>query len=99
MLGETIMFDRLGHVTFHHRRLVLALAGAFLAVGALWGTGVFGSMVSSGFETPGSESARAQTQTEATVGRAREERHRGNGHVRRASEERAREVVGGGAEG
>jgi RND superfamily putative drug exporter len=63
------MFDRLGHVTFHHRRLVLALAGAFLALGALWGTGVFGSMVSSGFETPGSESARAQAQTEATVGR------------------------------
>ena len=45
------MFDRLGHVTFRHRRLVLALAGAFLALGALWGTGVFGSMVSSGFET------------------------------------------------
>ena len=63
------MFDRLGHVTFHHRRLVLALAGAFLALGALWGTGVFGSMVSSGFETPGSESARALAQTEATVGR------------------------------
>ena len=69
MLGETVMFDRLGHVTFHHRRLVLALAGAFLALGALWGTGVFASMVSSGFETPGSESARAQAQTEATVGR------------------------------
>ena len=69
MLGETVMFDRLGHVTYHHRRLVLALAGAFLALGALWGTGVFGSMVSSGFETPGSESARAQAQTEATVGR------------------------------
>ena len=69
MLGETIMFDRLGHVTFHHRRLVLALAGAFLALGALWGTGVFGSMVSSGFETPGSESAQAQAKTEATVGR------------------------------
>jgi RND superfamily putative drug exporter len=63
------MFDRLGHVTFHHRRLVLSLAGAFLALGALWGTGVLGSMVSSGFETPGSESARAQAQTEATVGR------------------------------
>ncbi len=63
------MFDRLGHVTFHHRRLVLALAGVFLAVGALWGTGVFGSMTSSGFGTPGSESARALARTEATVGR------------------------------
>jgi uncharacterized membrane protein YdfJ with MMPL/SSD domain len=64
------MFDRLGRVTFHHRRGVLALAGAFLAVGALWGTGVFGSMISSGFDTPGSESARALARTEATVGRA-----------------------------
>ena len=29
------MFDRLGHLTFRHRRLVMALAGAFLAVGGL----------------------------------------------------------------
>ena len=63
------MFDRLGHVTFRHRRAVLVLAGLFLAVGAVWGTGVFGSMISSGFETPGSESARALARTEATVGR------------------------------
>ena len=63
------MFDRLGHVTFHHRRLVLAVAGVFLAIGALWGTGVFGSMISSGFDTPGSESAMALARTEATVGR------------------------------
>ena len=63
------MFDRLGHVTFRHRRAVLALAAAFLAVGALWGTGVFGSMTSSGFDTPGSESARALARSEATVGR------------------------------
>ena len=49
--------------------VVLALAGLFLAFGAVWGTGVFGSMVSSGFDTPGSESARAQARTEATVGR------------------------------
>ena len=63
------MFDRLGHVTFRHRRAVLALAGVFLAVGASWGTGVFGSMISSGFDTPGSESARALARTEASVGR------------------------------
>jgi RND superfamily putative drug exporter len=63
------MFDRWGHVTFQHRRAVLALAGVFLAVGAVWGTGVFGSMISSGFDTPGSESARALARTEATVGR------------------------------
>ena len=63
------MFHRLGHVTYRRRGLVLALAGLFLAFGAVWGTGVFGSMVSSGFDTPGSESARAQARTEATVGR------------------------------
>src|SRR4051794_22180125 len=68
-LGDPAMFDRLGHVTFHHRRAVLALAGLFLAVGALWGTGVFGSMISSGFDTPGSESARAVARMETTVGR------------------------------
>ena len=63
------MFDRLGHLTFRHRHLVLALAGVFMAVGALWGTGVFGAMVTGGFDTPGSESARALERTEATVGR------------------------------
>ena len=31
------MFDRLGHVTFRHRRAVLALAGVFLAVGRVLG--------------------------------------------------------------
>jgi RND superfamily putative drug exporter len=64
------MFDRLGRVTFHHRRAVLALAGLFVAVAGVWGTGVLGSMVSTGFDTPGSESARALARTEATVGRA-----------------------------
>jgi RND superfamily putative drug exporter len=63
------MFDRLGHVTFHHRRAVLALAGVFLLVGAFWGTGVFSAMISSGFDTPGSESARALERVEDTVGR------------------------------
>ena len=64
------MFDRLGHLTFRRRRRVLALAAAFLAVAALWGTGVFGAMTSSGFDTPGSESARALARIEDTVGRA-----------------------------
>src|SRR4249919_1867550 len=68
-LGETAMFDRLGHVTYRRRRAVLVLAGLFVALGAQWGTGVFGSMISSGFETPGSEAAKALTRTEATVGR------------------------------
>src|SRR5688500_16696512 len=63
------MFASLGHLTYRHRRLVLVLAAAFLALGAGWGTGVFASMTDSGFETPDSESARALTQIEETVGR------------------------------
>jgi RND superfamily putative drug exporter len=63
------MFASLGHLTFRRRRLVLVLAALFLALGAGWGTGVFASMTDSGFETPDSESARALTQIEETVGR------------------------------
>ncbi len=63
------MFDRLGHLTYRRRRWVLALAGLFLAVGGGWGTGVFAEMVSSGFEDPDSESAKALTRVEQTVGR------------------------------
>ena len=63
------MFERLGHVTYHRRRWVLALAGLFLLVGAGWGTGVFASMVSSGFEDPGSESAAALERVQDSVGR------------------------------
>ena len=63
------MFARLGHTVFRARHLVLVLAAAFLALGATWGTGVFGSMTSSGFEDPGSESAAAASRIEQTVGR------------------------------
>ena len=63
------MFARLGHTVYRARRLVLVLAGAFLVLGATWGTGVFGSMTSSGFEDPGSESAAAAARIEDTVGR------------------------------
>ena len=63
------MFDRLGHLTYSRRYWVLVLAGLFLTVGAAWGTGVFGAMVSSGFEDPGSESAAALEQVQDSVGR------------------------------
>ncbi len=63
------MFESLGRLTFRRRRTVLALAALFLAVAGAWGTGVFGSLVSSGFATPGSESARALDRVESTVGR------------------------------
>ena len=67
--GRVGPFERWGHVVFRRRRWVLAVAGVFLAFAATWGTGVFGSLISSGFETPGSESARALAQAEDTVGR------------------------------
>jgi len=67
--GRVGPFERWGHLVYRRRRWVLAAAGVFLAFAATWGTGVFGSLISSGFETPGSESARALAQAEDTVGR------------------------------
>ncbi len=63
------MFERLGHVVYRGRLAVLAVAAAVVALGAVWGTGVFASMTSSGFEAPGSESAQARARIDATVGR------------------------------
>jgi trehalose monomycolate/heme transporter len=67
--GRQEPFARLGHLVYRRRRAVLAIAGAFLVFAAAWGTGVFGSLISSGFETPGSESAKALSRAEDTVGR------------------------------
>jgi len=69
MLEEPPVFDRLGHLTYSRRYWVLALAGLFLVVGGVWGTGVFGAMISSGFEDPSSESAAALERVQDTVGR------------------------------
>lgn len=63
------MFERWGHLTYTRRHWVLVLAGLFLALGGGWGTGVFGAMTSSGFEDPGSESAKALERVQAGVGR------------------------------
>ncbi len=63
------MLDRLAHFVYTRRRLVLSAAGAFLAVAMVWGTGVFGSLVSGGFEDPTSESAKAATAAEQAFGR------------------------------
>ena len=62
------MFEALGSLTYRRRREVLALAAAFLAVALGWGTGVFGSLSSGGFSTPGSGSARAAAQADAAFG-------------------------------
>ena len=63
------MMERLGHGVFRTRHWVLVAAAVVVALGATWGTGVFGAMTSSGFEDPGSESAKALDRIEATVGR------------------------------
>ena len=61
------MFEALGHQVFRWRRWVLALAGVFVAVAMLWGTGVFGSLSDGGFEDPASDSARADKLIAATT--------------------------------
>ncbi|HEY6748118.1 MAG TPA: MMPL family transporter [Mycobacteriales bacterium] len=63
------MFETLGRVTHRRRRWILAAALAFLAFAGIWGTGVFGSLTSGGFEDPDSESARAAAVVAADLGR------------------------------
>ncbi len=54
-----LMFTRIGNATYVYRKLILALAVAFLVFGGVWGTGVFKAMVGGGFEDKGSESYQA----------------------------------------
>jgi len=63
------MLDRLAHFIFTRRRLVLGAAGAFTVFALVWGTGVFGSLVSGGFDDPSSESSRAAAAAEQAFGR------------------------------
>jgi trehalose monomycolate/heme transporter len=56
---KVTMFEALGYQVFRWRRWVLALAGVFVAVAMLWGTGVFGALADGGFEDPASDSVRA----------------------------------------
>ncbi|GAA1868153.1 MMPL family transporter [Actinomadura bangladeshensis] len=64
------MFDRWGRWVHRRRRWVLAAAGAALVFAGVWGTGVFGALTSSGgFDTPGSESAKAAQIAERDLGR------------------------------
>ncbi|GAA0563853.1 MMPL family transporter [Actinomadura livida] len=64
------MLDRWGRWVHRRRRWVLAVAGAALVFAGVWGTGVFGALSSSGgFDTPGSESAKAAAIAERDLGR------------------------------
>jgi trehalose monomycolate/heme transporter len=64
------MFEALGRVTYRRRRWVVALALLFVAFGAVWGTGVFGSLTGGGFEDPDSESSQSARVAEAELGRS-----------------------------
>jgi trehalose monomycolate/heme transporter len=57
------MFEVWGRIVFHHRRLTLLIAGLAIVAGAVWGTGVFGALQSSGGFTPPS----SPSQTEANI--------------------------------
>ena len=63
------MFEALGRVMYRRRREVVALALAFVVVGGVWGTGVFGAMTGGGFEDPDSDSTRAAALAERELGR------------------------------
>ena len=63
------MFESLGRLMFRRRRWVLAAAGMFVVVAAVWGTGVFGSLAGGGLQDPRSDSARAAQQATRMFGR------------------------------
>jgi trehalose monomycolate/heme transporter len=64
------MFEVWGRVIYRRRRLVLAITLAVVAFAGVWGTGVFGSLQSAGgFNTPNSQSQRADDLAAAAFGR------------------------------
>jgi RND superfamily putative drug exporter len=63
------VFETLGRFNYRHRRLVLALTGAFVAAAIAWGTGVFGALANGGFDAPDTEAYRAVRTIEQSIGR------------------------------
>src|SRR5262245_3766322 len=64
------MFERWGRVVYRRRRLVLVVALIGVAFAAVWGTGVFGKLQSSGgFTPPSSESQHSSDLPTAAFGR------------------------------
>ncbi|HEX6968500.1 MAG TPA: efflux RND transporter permease subunit [Micromonosporaceae bacterium] len=62
------MFAWWGREVVRLRRVVLAAAFVLAAIGATWGTGVFGALTGGGFEDPASESVRARERITAELG-------------------------------
>jgi RND superfamily putative drug exporter len=63
------MFERWGRAMVRRRWWVVGLAVAFMAFAGIWGTQVFGSLTSEGFDDPASQSSRAVERAEAALGR------------------------------
>jgi len=62
------MFAWWGRTVVRFRWTVLAAGLLLLVVGAVWGTGVFGTLSGGGFDDPASESSRAQERITAELG-------------------------------
>ncbi|MEV5709669.1 MMPL family transporter [Actinoallomurus sp. NPDC052274] len=62
------MLESSGRLMHRRRRWVLAAAAVFVVIAAVWGTQVFGSLKSGGFEDPHSESARATALIDERIG-------------------------------
>ncbi|OOC54448.1 MULTISPECIES: MMPL family transporter [Nocardiopsis] len=68
MPTHTGLFGRLGLGTHRFRWAVLAATALFAVFAGVWGSGVFSDVSESGFEDPGSESARATRVLEEELG-------------------------------
>lgn len=63
------MFAWWGRAVVRLRWLVLGIAAGVLVIGASWGGGVFGDLISGGFDDPGSASSKAHREITAQLGR------------------------------
>ncbi|GAA3241469.1 MMPL family transporter [Dactylosporangium siamense] len=63
------MFERWGRTMVRRRWWIIGAALAFMAFGGVWGTQVFGALITEGFEDPAGESSRAVVRAEETLGR------------------------------
>lgn len=68
MPTHTGLFGRLGRGVHRWRWAVLAATAVFAVFSGVWGSGVFSDVSESGFEDPGSESARATRVLEEELG-------------------------------